>query len=230
MERISKFLATIGIASRRKCEELVRQGRVSLNGKVVTELGTQIDPFKDRVLLDGKEVGNMPQKVVYALNKPSGYHCTADERVKKRAIDLIESHVPRLFTVGRLDKETEGLIFVTNDGPLAHKISHPSFEIHKEYIAKVNKEITHEMLVNLSKGIEIDGQPIIPVKVEKIRKGTVRVVIVDGKKHEVRLLLGAYGLEVLHLQRVRVGGFHMGNLPRGGYRQLMGSEIEAIFN
>lgn len=230
MERISKYLATAGVASRRKCEEIVLQGRVSLNGKTVTELGTQVDPFKDSVLLDGNQIGQRPQMVVYALNKPAGFHCTADERVKKRAIDLIASHAPRLFTVGRLDKETEGLILVTNDGALAHKIMHPSFEIHKEYIAKVNKEITHEMLVNLSQGVEVDGFKIIPVKVEKVRKGTVRVVIVDGRKHEVRLLLSAYGLDVLHLQRVRIGGLHMGSMPKGAYRQLSGSEIEAIFS
>ncbi len=228
MQRLSKVIAGCGVASRRACEELIQSGRVRVNGKVTVVPQTMVDIEKDKILVDGKKVEPVLEKVVFALHKPVGYICTADPRIKKRAIDLVEADVPRLYTIGRLDRDTSGLILVTNDGVLAHQIMHPSFEVPKEYIAHVDKEISHEHLVALSKGILIDGLLVKPVEVEKVRKGTVKIIVCDGKKHEVRELLGSQGFEVLALKRVRIGGLRMGSLPVGAFRKLNSAEIEAI--
>ncbi len=228
MQRLSKVIAGCGVASRRACEELIQNRHVQVNGKTVLIPQTMVDIAKDVITVDGKRVKPVSEKVVYALNKPIGYVCTADPRIKKQAIKLIDSNVPRLFTVGRLDKETTGLILVTNDGHLANRIMHPSFEVSKEYIAHVDKEILPEHLIALSEGVMIEGSLVKPVQVTKIRKGTIRIVVCDGKKHEVRQLLAAQGFEVRELKRVKIGNLSLGALPLGRFKKLSESEIESI--
>lgn len=223
-KRINKALAESGIASRRACESLVLQGRVAVNGKIINKLHTEVDLEKDKLTLDGKRITCEERKVYFLFNKPAGYLCT--NLVSRHSILHFFSHIKlRLFTAGRLDRDTSGLILVTNDGLFAQRIIHPSFNITKEYVAKTAQDITNDHLALLSKGIHIDGSLIKPVTVKKVRRGTLKVVISEGKKHEVRNLLAEAGLEVLELKRVRVGPFTLNSIPVGGYRELSDKEI-----
>ena len=225
-QRLSKFLAAAGVASRRAAETLIFDGRVAVNGETVIVPQTLVDPEVDKVTVDRKRVSNSVGRLYYALNKPVGFQCTNDPRIKRRAVDLIDAPKGvRLFTVGRLDKDTSGLIIVTNDGHFANKIMHPSGGIKKEYIAKVDREITHEHLVALSKGCDVEDVHVRPVRVAKIRRGTVRIVVQEGRRHEVREMLSAVGFTVLELKRVRVGQLSLGSLPEGQARAINPDEV-----
>jgi 23S rRNA pseudouridine2605 synthase len=170
-------------------------------------------------------------KVYYLLNKPYGYVCTAAVNVKKRAIDLVsEGKSTRLFTIGRLDKETCGLILVTNDGDYAHKVMHPSGGVTKEYIAKVDREITDVHLKALALGCMVDGVRVTPAKVSKVRRATVRIVVSEGRHHEVRQMLQQIGCDVLELKRVRIGNLSLGKLPPGASKTLTFDEAMSVFD
>lgn len=227
MKRLSKTLAAAGIASRRACEELIFNGKVKVNGKRVLLPQTLVNLEADRIEVNGKAVGREEKKLYFLLNKPTGVICTNQEKQggAKRVIDFF-AHLPyRLFTAGRLDVDTSGLIVVTNDGAFANRLAHPSFEVTKEYLAKVDQEITHEHLQALSEGVRIEGSLVRPVFVKKIRKGTIKIVVGDGKKHEVRTLLAHAGLTVRELTRLRIGPFLLGNLASGSYRELSAQEL-----
>jgi 23S rRNA pseudouridine2605 synthase len=225
-QRLSKFLATAGVASRRAAETLIFDGRVAVNGEKVIVPQTLVDPEVDKVTVDRKPVVHRVERLYYALNKPVGYQCTNDPRIKRRAVDLVPApEGARLFTVGRLDKETAGLILVTNDGHFANKVMHPSGGIKKEYIAKVDREITHDHLVALSKGCAVEGVLVRPVRVAKIRRGTVRIVVQEGRRHEVRQMLAAVGFTVLELKRVKIGQVSLGSLPEGQARAISPDEV-----
>lgn len=230
-QRLSKIMAAAGIASRRACEELIFAGRVKVNGEVVLLPQTMVALAEDTITVNDQPLKGVESKVYYMLNKPVGYVCSnlRGGIHKKIVLDLFEEEGHRLFTVGRLDKDTEGLILVTNDGHFANRVIHPSSNIQKEYLAKTNQEITHEHLVALSQGTLVEGVFVKPVRVSKVRRGTVKVVITEGKKREVRVLLEAVGLEVKELVRIRLGGLHLGNLPVGSWRPLSENEKELIF-
>lgn len=229
-KRLSKCLAAAGVASRRACEELIFAGHVAINGAVVLLPQTLVNSEVDVITVYGKPVGGASSKVYYALNKPVGYVCTQARRGSERLVlDLFNDQSERLFTVGRLDKNTGGLILVTNDGEFANEVIHPSANIVKEYLVKADTEITHEHLVMLSAGALVDGEIIKPRTVKKVRRSTLKIVIAEGKKHEVRLLLQAVGLQVLELTRIRIGGLLLGKLPPGGYRSLSEAERMSIF-
>jgi 23S rRNA pseudouridine2605 synthase len=228
-ERLSKVLAKAGIASRRASELIIQEGRVTVNKEKALLPQTMVDPLVDTIMVDGERLPRAQPHVYYAVNKPFGFLCTNDPHVKKRLIDLIEdSEGKRLYTIGRLDKETTGLILVTNDGHFAHQIMHPSHRIEKEYIAKVDQEINHEHLVRIQKGCFVEGSFVRPKDVSKIRRGTIRIVVLDGKKHEVRELLAKAHLEVLELTRVRIGGLSLGKLPPGASKKLKETDLENI--
>lgn len=229
-KRLSKQLAAAGVASRRACEELIFAGKVKVNGEVVQVPQTLVGD-KDKILVNGKPVGSAEKKVYYMLNKPAGYICTSRRTpTSKIVLDLFEGVDERIFTVGRLDKETEGLLLVTNDGHFANRVIHPSRNIHKEYLAKTDHDLTHEHLQAISHGTLVEGTFVKPVRVTKIRKGTVKIVVSEGKKREVRLLLEAAGLTVKHLARIRIGGLILGRLPLGSWRELTEKERKLIFN
>jgi len=226
--RINQFLAMGGVASRRKVEKKIEQKEVYLNGKVATQ-GALIDPTKDQITLkkgaSSKKI--RPQKkVYYLLNKPMGYVCS-NRRLnnEKLAIDLIPGNTAHLFTVGRLDKKTTGLIIVTSDGDFAQSVIHPSHNISKEYLVKTKQDITEEHLKKMSRGTKIDGKQVTPLKVRKVRKNTVKIVLTDGKKREVRHLVADALLDLITLVRIRIGSIHLGNLPLGGYRKMTPGEI-----
>ena len=226
-QRLSKALAQAGVASRRKAEELIFEGSVTVNGKVELKPQTMVDIKKDRIVCDGKRL-KLETKHYYALNKPIGYICS--NVGKKRAIDLIGLQSARLYTVGRLDKDTSGLIIITNDGDFANNITHPSKKIPKEYVVKVDKEVLHEHLVTMSEGMWIDGAYVKPMKVSKVRRGTLKVILCDGRKREVRRLVEKAGLKTIELTRVRIGNLRLGKLPVGHFRELSERERELLID
>jgi 23S rRNA pseudouridine2605 synthase len=229
-KRLSKAMAAAGVASRRACEEIIFAGRVKVNGQVVKIPQTLVDWEHDAITVDGRSITQEESKVYYILNKPPGYICTSKPTSNtKIVLDLFPDADCRLFTVGRLDKNTEGLLLVTNDGHFANQIIHPSKDINKEYLAKTDQEITHEHLKAISSGTLVEGVYIKPVSVSKVRKGTVKVTVAEGKKHEVRLLLEAAGLKVNHLSRIRIGGLHLGSLPLGSWREMTEREKKSVF-
>jgi 23S rRNA pseudouridine2605 synthase len=230
-KRLSKALAAAGIASRRHCEELIFAGKVSVNGEIVKVPQTLVSWDQDVILVEGQKVKGEEKKFYFMLNKPKGYICSnARVGTKKIVLDLFTNLNERLFTVGRLDRDTTGLILVTNDGHFANKVIHPSSNLPKEYIVKTTQEITHEHLIAISKGAYIEETWITPVRVSKVRKGTLKVVVKEGKKREVRLLVQSAGLDILELTRVRIGGLTLGDLPEGKYKEMSETEKKTIFS
>jgi 23S rRNA pseudouridine2605 synthase len=225
-QRLSKALAHAGVASRRAAEELIEQGLVKVNGKVALVPQTLVDFERDVITYEGRRV-KPESKVYYILHKPVGYTCT-NAPGKKRAIDLIGPTGHRLYTVGRLDRDTSGLIIITNDGEFANSVMHPSKKIPKEYLVKVDKEVQHEHLVTISEGMWVEGAYVKPLSVSKVRRGTLKVVICDGRKREVRRLIEKAGLETRELMRIRIGGVVLGKMPAGHFRELSEKERQAI--
>lgn len=230
--RLNKFLSTAGVAARRKADDIIAAGRVSVNGKIVTSLGAQVNEKNDEVAVDGKRI-SLPLSFVYIkLHKPKGYACTnSDEKGRKTIFDLVPSS-QRLFSIGRLDYDTEGLIILTNDGDFANKVSHPSGEIEKEYIVKIEGDIKQSELAVLRNGVIIDGQrlPKAKVKVAGIQANATRlsVVIHEGLNHQVRKMFEAIGKNITLLKRVRIGGVKLGGLKRGEYKPLKPYELEQL--
>ncbi len=229
-KRLSKALAAAGVASRRACEELIFQGRVKVNGQVVLIPQTLVTVGTDEITVNGEPITVEEDKVYYLLNKPAGYVCSARGGPStKLVLELFkDADQRRLFTVGRLDKDTEGLLVVTNDGHFANNMIHPSANIQKEYLAKTDQEIAHEHLVAIGHGTLVEGVFVKPIKVEKVRRGVLKITLSEGKKHEVRLLLAAAGLEVKELTRIRLGSLVLGALPVGSWRLLTEKERNAF--
>lgn len=229
-QRLSKVLAAAGVASRRACEELIFQGLVKVNDQIIKVPQTPVDPNVDRITVRSQPIKQIEEKVYYLLNKPVGYICSARRTGQsKLVLDLFQDEGHRLFTVGRLDKDTEGLLIVTNDGHFANEVIHPSADIQKEYLVKTDQEVTHDHLVAISHGTLVEGSFVKPIRVEKVRRGTLKVVIGEGKKREVRFLLDAAGLKVKSLTRIRLGGLQLGALPVGSWRPLTEKEKQLIF-
>jgi len=229
-KRLSKVLAAAGVASRRASEELIFKGRVTVNDEVVLVPQTLVCAQKDQICVDKEPIQTEEKKVYYILNKPHGFICSnAPLGTKKRVVDLF-AHLPyRLFTIGRLDRDTTGLLLVTNDGHFANKVIHPSSNIQKEYLIKTLQEVTDLHLKQISKGIFIEGSFIKPIRVVKVRKGTLKIVVKEGKKREVRLLVQAANLEILELCRIRIGGLLLGPIAEGGFRPMSETEKQIIF-
>lgn len=221
-KRLSKFLAAAGVAARRKAEELIFAGKVCVNG-VVTLLPQTLVGEGDAVECEGKRVVAPERRVYFLLNKPAGLLCSAEG---SRSVLSLFSHLPyRLFTAGRLDQETTGLLIVTNDGIFANRVIHPSFNHSKEYLAKTFEEVGDEHLRALSQGAFVEGTFVKPLRVSKVRRGTVKVVVGEGKKREVRRLFERAGLTLLSLARIRIGPLVLGNLAPGDFRALTAAEI-----
>lgn len=229
-QRLSKYLSASGIASRRACEVLIFDGKVKVNGEIIKVPQTLVSDA-DRIVVNNEPVKRVTSKLYFMLNKPAGYICTnkRTNTSSKLVLDLFQEVDQRLFTVGRLDKDTEGLLLVTNDGHWANEVIHPSSDIKKEYVAKTDADITDKHLKQISAGTLVEGVHVAPLKVEKVRRGTIKVVIGEGKKREVRLLIEAAGLQVLELTRIRIGNLRLGTLPIGQYRSLTEKEIKLVF-
>ncbi len=229
-KRLSKALSAAGVGSRRGCEQMIFDGRVSVNGETVLLPQTLVSWQDDTIEVDGEKIRGEEKKVYYLLNKPAGYICSNKRMTgrSKLVVDLFQNKDGRLFTVGRLDKDTEGLIIITNDGLFAQKLIHPSYEVQKEYLVKTDREVTPGHLEALSSGTVVERTFVKPVKVKKVRKGTIRITVMEGKKHEVRQLMENAGLGVRNLKRIRLGHFILGDLPLGSYRPLSPSEIDEV--
>lgn len=227
-ERLQKVLAAAGIASRRACEELIAQGRVEVNGETAS-LGDKADRARDVVTLDGERVNVDPDLAYVMLNKPRGVITTADDpQGRPTVMDLI--NLPqRLFPVGRLDQDTEGLLLLTNDGELANTLTHPSYEVERVYVALVVGAVRREVIAQLRAGVELEDGMARPRSVKQLEqekgRSLIEVVMTEGRKREVRRLLGAAGLKVERLARVAYGGVELGELRQGKWRFLTQAEI-----
>jgi 23S rRNA pseudouridine2605 synthase len=239
-ERLQKLLAAAGLASRRGAEEMILEGRVTVNGRVVTELGTKADLSVDHVKVDGKRVRTAPGPRYILMNKPRGVVVTRDDPQRRPTVyALLGTRVSEpVVPVGRLDFDSEGLLLLTNDGALAHRIAHPSGGCRKEYEAKVSGVPTPAKLARLSRGILLDGVRTAPATVELIdttpeKDGVggnawVRVILGEGRSRQVRRMLEAIGHRVSKLRRVAIGPLRDTRLPQGGFRDLTHEEVEAL--
>lgn len=235
--RINKYLAECGFGSRRKCEQLVTDGRVKLNGRLVKELATDINEEKDIVSVDGKNVERPSARIYLMLNKPKGYICTtADEKGRKTVLELLNNKYAgkRIYPVGRLDYETEGLLILTDDGDTANRIMHPRNEVPKTYVAKIEGEIDEKDLDIIRRGVILDGVKTKKCKVKLLdfsnNVSRLEVVISEGRNRQVRRMFESINREVVFLKRVAIGELKLGGLFRGEYRELNEKEINYLKN
>lgn len=230
--RLQKYLARANVASRRASEQYILDGRVKVNGALVTELGTKVKK-SDKVEVDGEEISLVKKKYYIMLNKPAGYVTTAsDEFGRKTVFDLTADIKDRLFPIGRLDADTEGLLILTNDGDFTYKVSHPSHNIEKVYHAYISGVLTRAEADILRRGVEIDGRYTAPAKISVVDAAKnsciVEVRIHEGRNRQVRKMLDAVGHRVLELKRVAIGNVTVGNLPLGKWRHLTEAEINIL--
>jgi len=226
-ERIQKVLAAAGVASRRAVEEMVVQGRITVNGKTA-RLGQRVDPDHDAVEVDGIPVGLRADLVYYLLNKPPGVVTTAsDPQGRPTVVDLVPEE-PRVFPVGRLDSDSEGLLVLTNDGELTHRLTHPSFRVDKEYLAHVEGRPSRGALRKLREGVELDDGSAEAVGVSLLEPSVVRIVVREGRNRLVRRMCEAVGHPVIRLVRTRIGSLADRKLPPGEWRELTRSEVREL--
>ena len=236
-ERLQKVMASCGVASRRKCEEYITSGRVKVNGKVVTELGTKVGK-KDSIEVDGKIVQRQ-YLVYYVLNKPTGFLTSMSDKLGRRLVmDLIdeETKKTRIFPVGRLDYDTSGVLLLTNDGELAYRLTRSEKEVEKKYQVRVNGLITQDAILKLIKGVEIDGvktkrAEVEVVSMDKVHKSSlIMLTITEGRNRQVRKMCEAVGYEVKKLKRVSFGGIDLDGLAVGEYRMLKPHEVKKLYS
>ncbi len=229
--RLNKYIANSGITSRRKADGLISDGRVSINGRTVTELGTEVGD-DDVVEVDGKVISPVKEHIYLALNKPVGYlSSVSDDRGRPVVTDLLTDIEERVFHIGRLDYDTSGLLLLTNDGDLAQKVSHPSHELNKTYIAKISGYLTPGKLERLRNGVDIGGYVTRPAAVEVLKEGKndiIKITIHEGRNRQVRKMLEAVGSSVLELKRVSIGEIQLGHTREGQYRKLTKREIDYL--
>lgn len=227
--RLQAFLARCGVASRRSCEDLIRAGRVFVNGISITQMGTKVSE-NDHVEVDSKPVLPEKRMLHLALNKPAGYICSAsDPQGRPLARDLLDKSITeRVYNVGRLDLRSSGLILFTNDGSFSARIGHPSAEIEKEYIVDSSVPIPESLLDDFLSGIELDGEVYRCVEIERLSRKSVRVILIEGKNREIRRVFSAFHLHPERLVRVRIGPVWLGSLPEGASRPLTQAEIIAL--
>jgi 23S rRNA pseudouridine2605 synthase len=226
-ERLQKVLARAGLASRRQAEELIADGRVTVNG-IVAPLGRRVDISRDRVEVDGAPVPVRPGLVYYLLNKPAGVVTTAADPEGRPTVVALVPDEPRVFPVGRLDVATEGLLLLTNDGELAHHLTHPRFGVDKEYVAQVAGRPSPAALRRLREGVELDDGRTAPARVAALAPDTLRIVIHEGRNRQVRRMCDAIGHPVQRLVRTRIGPLTDRRLPPGAWRPLTPSEIRGL--
>lgn len=233
MERLQKYLARAGVASRRKCEELIKAGLVKVNGKTITRLGTSIDPASDRVEVAGRLVKEPVEKVYLLLNKPAGYVTTVhDPQGRPKVTDLLPGISQRVYPVGRLDYQTEGLLLLTNDGELTHVLTHPRHAIEKTYLVWVNGVPTPGQLGQMARGIMLSDGLTAPARVRlrsKNKKGALlEITLHEGRKRQVRRMCAAIGHPVSRLKRIRLGPLTLGGLKPGESRPLTAQELQKL--
>lgn len=235
LERLQKIISAAGITSRRASEELILNGQVTVNGVVVTELGTKADPTKDHITVNGKPLQVNEQRLYILLNKPAGYMTTLDDPEGRPLVtDLLKEINARVYPVGRLDYNTEGLLLLTNDGDWANKLMHPRHEIDKEYHVRVRGKVHKSQLDQLVGGVEIDGKKTAPAKAILIKDGEqndwLSITIHEGRNRQIRRMCEAVSLSVVRLKRVRYGSLVLGVLKSGQFRHLSETEVNELRN
>lgn len=236
--RLQKYLAEKGIASRRKCEEYIAEGKVKVNGTVITKLGTKINPSKDKVFFEGKEIKEKQDEKVYVLlNKPIGYVTTAkDQFYRDTVLDLVKIQGVRLVPVGRLDMYTSGALILTNDGDFVYKVTHPKHEVEKTYLVTVKGKVSEQEIQRLREGVDIEDYTTGAAKVKKIayleEKDITRMAIVihEGKNRQVRKMCEAIGKKVLALHRSKIGNIEVKSLKIGQWRHLNKAEVKELLS
>lgn len=225
--RLQKFLSSAGVCSRRQGEEYIKKGWVKVNGEVVTELGTKIDPARDRIEIDSKLIKALQNRVYIVLNKPRGYVTSCKQPEDKIVLDLID--IPeRIFPVGRLDKASTGLLILTNDGTLHHSISHPSHDHEKEYEVVLTKPITNGALKKMAKGLPMMGTKTRSARIDKISPTCFRIVLREGKNKQIRRMVRKVGNRVSRLKRIRISNIRLGTLAEGQWRYLTEKEKKEL--
>ena len=232
-ERLQKILAHRGIASRRACEEIIAAGRVRVNGVVVTELGAKADPDRDAITVDGAKAEKQGKPIIVALNKPKGFISTvSDPHAEKTIMELVRIEGRRLYPVGRLDKESRGLILLTDDGELANRLLHPSFDAEKVYEVRARGSLDQKSFEKMGSGVLLAEGRTAPAKVEEVRidgeKSAFRIVIKEGKKRQIRMMVRALGGRVYDLRRVEFAGIKLGTLQEGYWRELTRAEADGL--
>jgi 23S rRNA pseudouridine2605 synthase len=235
--RLQKYIAMCGVASRRAAEEMIREGKVKVNGNRITEQGVKVEIGADKVMVSGKEIKPVNKDYYIMLNKPAGYVTTVkDQFDRPTVIDLLgEEITARVFPVGRLDYETEGLLIMTNDGDFTYKVTHPKHNIDKTYIAVIKGGISIKGLAMLRQGVKLDdGFVTSPAQVEMLNADNghtvIKITIHEGKNRQVRRMFEAVGCKVVELQRISIGKVELGNLPLGRWRYLTSHEISYLKN
>lgn len=227
--RLQKFISRAGYCSRRHAEELILSGKVTVNGQIVTQLGTKIDPEKDRVEVEGTPVFPDENLVYIALNKPKGYVTSCSHPGEKIVLDLV--NIPqRIYPVGRLDKDSTGLLLLTNDGKLHLKLTHPSFDHEKEYLVTVVRPIPDGALKAIESGLKILGTRTRPARVKKISDIRFKIILKEGRNRQIRRMVRKVGSRVTDLKRIRIANIRLGNLPEGKWRYLDVSEKKLLIS
>jgi len=227
--RLQKFLSSAGVCSRRKGEEFIAAGKVAVNGETVVELGTKIDPNQDLVAVDGKPVQPAHTLVYIALNKPQDYVSSCSHPGEKVVVDLVDIS-ERIYPVGRLDKDSTGLLLLTNDGRIHHRLSHPSFDHEKEYDVMVARPIADGALKKMSDGLPLMGTKTRPARVTRISPRRFRIVLQEGKNRQIRRMVRKVGNEVTRLQRKRFASIKLGSLAPGKWRYLSPGETKRLID
>jgi 23S rRNA pseudouridine2605 synthase len=227
--RLAKFLAHAGVASRRGAETIIADGRVTIAGKTVTDPARDVD-IDSGVAVDGKFLEGPEERMVFLVNKPSGVLSTAaDTHGRRTIVDLVPSRGARLYPVGRLDADSTGLILVTNDGDLAQRLTHPSFEVPRTYRATVRPiPVPEHALRRLREGVDLDDGRTAPAKVRQVKPGVLELTIHEGRNHQVKRMCEAVGHRVNTLQRIRFGPLRLDDLPEGAHRRLRAAEVETL--
>ncbi|MBR5614456.1 MAG: rRNA pseudouridine synthase [Clostridia bacterium] len=233
MIRLQKFLANAGVASRRGAEKIIAEGRVSVNDQIIREMGVQIDENYDVVKLDGEIIKHAEKKVYIMLNKPVGFITTvSDDKGRPTVMELVSDISSRIYPVGRLDYDTEGLLLLTNDGDLTFRITHPKHDIAKTYVAEVTGDVSMDTIIQLRRGVMLDGQKTSPAEVEVVgatQYGTkIEITIHEGRNRQVRRMFEALGCVVKKLKRTKEAGLTLGHLPVGKWRKLSESEVNML--
>jgi len=231
-ERLQKFLARAGVASRRAAEEIIREGRVAVNGQMVTIMGVKVDPDRDEVRVDGRPVRVTAEPRTVMLHKPYGYVCTTDDpRGRRVVLELLDPKLGRLYPVGRLDYDATGLLLFTNDGELAYRLTHPSFQVPRTYRLTVAGEVSRETLRRLAAGVDLDGRTVyadVQLTKRELEKTVLEVTVHEGRYHLIKRLMERLGHHVIKLKRIAFGPLRLEGLLRGSSRDLTGPEMAAL--
>ncbi len=231
--RLNKFLSSAGVASRRLADELITSGRVAVNGEIVTKLGLVIDEAKDKVTVDGRPAGLPPENVYLVLNKPKGYLVTLkDDFGRQTVLDLLRTCRERVFPIGRLDKDTEGVLLLTNDGDLGYRLAHPKYGVEKVYVAAIEGQVKPEIVEKIDRGVGIGAGELATGKAEIVStsavKSVVQLILKEGRKREVKRIFEALGHKVIHLKRISFAGISASGLRLGDFRYLNPKEVKTL--